>query len=139
MVYFLSIRKVHINNSKVGAKRMVPDSFQLLLPSDRRRSSGHKIKHKKLHLNTRKNFSMLRVAGLWSSAQGECGVFLSTDIPDPPGCVPVSLFQLTLPGLSDLQRYYPAQMILRFCVVSAGRCQRMGRALLSAAQQWGRN
>lgn len=55
---------MHKNISKGGAKRMVPDC--LVVPSDRTRSNGHKIKHKKLHLNMRKNFFSLRVADNWN-------------------------------------------------------------------------
>jgi len=35
------------------------------VPSDRTRSNGHKLKHKKFHLNTRKTF-ILRVIEHWN-------------------------------------------------------------------------
>lgn len=47
---------MHINVSKVGARRMVPVSS--VVHSNRRRSNGHKLKHKKFHLNIRKNFAL---------------------------------------------------------------------------------
>lgn len=43
-----------------NTKRMVLDF--LVVPSDKTRSSGHKVNHKMLHLNMRKNFLTLRVA-----------------------------------------------------------------------------
>lgn len=51
---------MHIIISKRDTRRMVPDSS--VAPSDRTRSTGHKLKHKKFHFNTRKNFFTLRVA-----------------------------------------------------------------------------
>jgi len=49
-----------INILKVSVRRIGPDSFSVV-PSDRTRGKGHKLKHRKLHLNTRKNFFTLRV------------------------------------------------------------------------------
>jgi len=36
-----------------------------VVPSDRTRNNGHKLKHRKFHLNTRKNFFLLRVTEPW--------------------------------------------------------------------------
>lgn len=42
---------------------MGPD---FLVPSNKIRSSGHKLNHRKFHLNTRKNFFTLRVSEHWN-------------------------------------------------------------------------
>lgn len=56
-----------INLSKVDVERMVPDSVQRC--QRRTRSNGHKLKHIKFHLNVKKKFFLLRVAGHWNSWQ----------------------------------------------------------------------
>jgi len=37
-----------------------------VVPSDRKRGNGHKLKHRKFHLNTSKNFFPLRVTEHWN-------------------------------------------------------------------------
>lgn len=56
-----------INLSKVDVERMVSDSVQRC--QRRTRSNGHKLKHIKFHLNVKKKFFLLRVAGHWNSWQ----------------------------------------------------------------------
>lgn len=55
------VSSIHGNISQSGAKRMVPDSF-LVVPSNRTRSNGHELKHKKFYLGMRKNFFTLMMA-----------------------------------------------------------------------------
>jgi len=66
-----------------------------VVPSNKTRGNRHKLKHRKFHLNRRKNFFTLRVTALEQAAQGGCGVSFSGDIQDPPGQGPVQ------PALGD--------------------------------------
>ena len=42
------------------------DRLYLVVPSDRTRGNGHKLKHRKFQLKTRKNFFTLRVMEQWN-------------------------------------------------------------------------
>jgi len=54
-----------INIRRVGVRRMGPSSFSVV-PSNRTRGNGHKLKHRKFRLNVRKNFFPLRVTEHWN-------------------------------------------------------------------------
>jgi len=58
-----------------------------VVPSNRSKESGHRLEHKKFHLNMRKNVFTFRVTeAMEKAAQRGCGVSFSGDIQIFPGC-----------------------------------------------------
>jgi len=51
-----------------------------VVPSDRTRGDGHKLKHRKFHLSMRKNFFTLRVTEPWNQLPREVVDFPSLEI-----------------------------------------------------------
>jgi len=70
-----------------------------VVPSDKTSGNCHKVKHRKFHLNMRKNFFTLRGTEHWNrlclNNQKGCGVSSSGDIQNPIGRGPVQ------PALGD--------------------------------------
>ncbi|RMC16107.1 hypothetical protein DUI87_08316 [Hirundo rustica rustica] len=88
-----------------------------VVPGNRMRSKGQKLKHKKFHFNMTKNFFTMRMAEHWNRLPVE--VVKSSSLEALKIHVDVflcHLLKVTLPwqgvGLEDLQRSIPALMIL---------------------------
>ena len=88
-----------------------------VVPSDRTRGNGHKLKPRKLQLNLRKNFFPLRVTEPWPRLPREAVESPSLEIFQTRlDAVPCSLLWVTLlgqgVGLGDPQRSLPTPTIL---------------------------
>jgi len=88
-----------------------------MVPSDRTRGNGHKLKQRKFQLNMRKNFFPLRVTESWHRLPGEVVESPSLEIFQP--ClekVLCSLLWVTLlqqgVGLGNPQRSLPTPTML---------------------------
>ena len=62
--------------------------FFSVVCSDRTRSKGLKLEHRKFHTNMQKNFFMISDRLLKQVTLRGCGVSFCGDIQDPPGCLP---------------------------------------------------
>jgi len=67
-----SLKKRRLRGGLINASKYLKDGCQedgaklfSVVPSDRTRANRHKLKHRKFHLNTRKNFT-LRVKEPWN-------------------------------------------------------------------------
>ena len=93
-----------------------------VVPSDRTRDNGHKLRHRKFRLNVRKNFFPLRVPEPRPRLPREAVESPSLEIFQPRlDAVLCPLLWVTLlwqgVGLGDPQRALPTPTILWFCVI----------------------
>ena len=74
---------------KGGERQMDEAKFFLMVCSDRTRSNGLKLEHRKFCANMQKNFFMVGMTEHWSRLPREVvggGVSFCGDIQDPAGC-----------------------------------------------------
>jgi len=60
-----------------------------MVPSNRTRGKGHKLEHRKFHLNMKKNFEDDKALEQAAKRERDCVVSFSGDIPNPSGCFPM--------------------------------------------------
>jgi len=61
-----SLKKRRLRGDLIYTYKYLQGGCQEGGPSDRRRGNGHKLKHRKFHLNMRKSFFPLRVTEPWN-------------------------------------------------------------------------